>query len=162
MSQLPDTLSALILVALADLEAVEKSDTYVVNMGQWHSPSLNAGPKGQLQCRVCFAGAVMAQTLGEHPGSYVSIGAFGDDIGKLTALDTLRYGDLEAALYEFYCHGHEKNARLEEKATLIIAAILETGYYPSPAIYSGDPERFKTDMRELAERLATVEATVKT
>lgn len=52
----PDKPSELILLALKDLESVEKSKKYVVHMGHWHLPD-------EGKCYVCFAGAVMAGTL---------------------------------------------------------------------------------------------------
>ncbi len=53
---LPNTLQELIEVALADAEACKADPKYVLNMSVWHT-------KIDDKCYVCFAGAVMAQTL---------------------------------------------------------------------------------------------------
>ncbi len=57
MSDLPSLPSALIRLALADLEKCEGDSRYCVVMNTvWHTPSNNV-------CYVCLAGAVMAKTL---------------------------------------------------------------------------------------------------
>lgn len=52
---LPGQPSKLIRLALKDLEAVEKSKRFVVDMNEWFRPNG--------QCAVCLAGSVMAKTL---------------------------------------------------------------------------------------------------
>lgn len=60
-STLPDKPSELIRLALSDLNQVEAmDDTYKINMEVWHTPLSSF--KGQI-CRVCLAGAVMANTM---------------------------------------------------------------------------------------------------
>lgn len=51
------TPSALIELALADLEKVEADPRYQVDMCTWHQPAGEA-------CLVCFAGSVLAKTVG--------------------------------------------------------------------------------------------------
>jgi hypothetical protein len=54
--RLPNKLSALLRIAVADAKAVEKDKRYRLDMMAWHTP---AGAK----CSVCMAGATMAKTL---------------------------------------------------------------------------------------------------
>jgi hypothetical protein len=95
---LPNTLSGLIFVGLKDLEKAERSPRYKVDMGKWHEPS----DTGKF-CSVCFAGAVMAGTLGASPLANMEKDAFWDGIeDKLEALDDLRTGfvsDAAGCLY---------------------------------------------------------------
>ena len=58
MKRPPEKLSSLIRLALDDLAKCEDDDDYVVSMNVWHESSWDGN-----YCRVCFAGAVMAQTL---------------------------------------------------------------------------------------------------
>jgi len=83
---LPNTLSGLIDIALEDLEKVEKMESYVVNMGDWHFPSGN-------KCEVCAAGAVMAMRLGANWNDDLVPSNFDQDAAKkLDAIDDLRTG----------------------------------------------------------------------
>lgn len=54
-SILPTKPSALLRLALEDLEAVEADKKYKVAMGKWHEPNG--------ACKVCLAGSVLAKTL---------------------------------------------------------------------------------------------------
>ena len=49
-------ISGLLRVALADFELCEQDPQYTINMFHWHLP--------HSPCAVCFAGGVMAQTIG--------------------------------------------------------------------------------------------------
>lgn len=99
--KLPDRLSDLIRVALADLRKVEKSKRYVVDMTRWHANEENE--EGALRCHVCLAGAVMAKTLGIRADCNTNpdlIDPFSRDVRKkLLALDEVRKGNVSAALY---------------------------------------------------------------
>jgi len=55
---LPNSASALIRLAIKDLEECESSQTYVVDMSEWYRPDDNSRV-----CYVCLAGAVMAKSL---------------------------------------------------------------------------------------------------
>lgn len=85
---LPHVPSALIRLALADLRKVEAMpETYRVDMGTWHAPELNG------TCVVCFAGAVMANTLGAPRDRSFSQYGFGEhNFTALDALDDFRLG----------------------------------------------------------------------
>lgn len=53
--KLPDKPSALIRLALRDLEKCERSKKFTIDMSTWFEPNGT--------CRVCLAGSVMAQSL---------------------------------------------------------------------------------------------------
>lgn len=91
-NKLPDLPSELILLALKDLEVIENSDDYEVDMLNWH---MFDGDK----CLVCLAGAVMVNTLNHdiNTDSYPDI--FNKDTcDKLYALDEFRKGHINIAL----------------------------------------------------------------
>lgn len=91
--KLPDKPSELIRLAINDLVAVEQNPDYKVCMAIWYLR--NPGDK----CLVCFAGAVMAQTLGAESTSALNADSFPKDIGdKLVALDYFRVGWLGCGL----------------------------------------------------------------
>lgn len=140
--KLPDLPSELIRVALADLEKVESSDQYRVDMRRWHVPDGDV-------CSVCLAGAVMAKTIELSPERYGSPNIMGMLIanglgdpadsclyGKLHALDEFRSGDVEGAF---------SLMELEGAPPFTVADIPE--YNPD------DPAPFKKDMLELASDL---------
>lgn len=58
MLQLPTLPSAVLKIALDDMELVEKDKRYRIHMGTWHS-----GRAWGDKCAVCFAGGVMAKTF---------------------------------------------------------------------------------------------------
>ncbi len=91
---LPAKPSALIRIAMDDLNKVERLKGYEVDMGRWHDIGYEDG-----KCRVCFAGAVMAQTLGVKPDEAREPHSFGHDTSsKLKALDDFRVGYVYAGL----------------------------------------------------------------
>jgi hypothetical protein len=133
MKQLPDKLSDLIEVALADLEKVEKDPIYKVDMHKWHDPMPDA--EGQPVCLVCLAGAVMAKTLeapeflDSHPGRFDEKTAL-----KLSALNFIRRGWVSSAMED-----------------LDIKYGGQSEYKVTP--YVLNPEKFKQDLRTIAEDL---------
>lgn len=128
---LPSKPSALISLALADLYAVERQqNVYEVYMGDWHLP---IGTK----CSVCFAGAVMAKTLGESPENATSPHSFSSGTcNKLEALDYFRLGSVGEG---FECMGRSwmKGQRFQRQ--------IES--------YSVDSLKFKRQMRRLVRTL---------
>ena len=85
--------SELIRVAINDLKLCEADPRYAISMGEWHKP-------GYFKCSVCLAGAVMAQTLNAPLTSEVKpIDFDGHTYDVLTAVDLLRTGQVEQALY---------------------------------------------------------------
>jgi hypothetical protein len=97
MKKLPKKLSACVKLALEDLAKVERSKRYEVHMGYFHEP--DTFEFGNDKCVVCFAGAVMAKSLGTSPDRCVVPDSFDDyNQVRLKALDELRSGDVEYAL----------------------------------------------------------------
>jgi hypothetical protein len=92
-TKLPDKPSELLMVAMIDLEAIQNSPQYRLNMGEWHTPT----PDGF--CEVCFGGSVMAKSLNFGPGVNAHPLLTNDAIldRKLRALDAFRCGDLNLA-----------------------------------------------------------------
>lgn len=89
---LPDKPSDLIELALADLAAVEADGRYKVHMNMWHEPRSGF-------CAVCFAGSVMAKTLGTNPGKCTAPIDYDENTrDKLVALDGFREGYIEDGL----------------------------------------------------------------
>lgn len=129
VAKLPEKPSALIRLAVRDLEKAERARNYKVDMGTWHTPNG--------KCRVCFAGAVMAGTLGASRKDCLSPQSFGDDAAKLESLDYFRTGHIRLGLQ---INGRETPAAVSNFAVV-----------PD---YDEDPKAFKRDMRKLATMLA--------
>lgn len=128
--KLPAKPSALIRLALDDLEKCEQSPQYRVDMYLWHASH-------GTRCRVCLAGAVMAQHGGLHPGEDHLPGDFpAHTARKLCALDFFRQGDVGEGLLEL---GHEDVFRDFENISV--------------PLYAEDPEGFKDALRDLAMTL---------
>jgi len=132
MAKLPEIVfkkpSKLIRLALNDLAKVERSKSYSIYMGAWHTP---IGPN----CAVCLAGAVMAKTL-ETPISN-EVGPLSFDVRTryaLEAIDDFRCGSVADGL---------------ETLGLDDAGVLDRPITP----YSRNRARFKTDMRKLVKEL---------
>lgn len=133
--KLPEKASDLIELALRDLRKVEQEgDKYVVDMGGWHEPKL------EHRCSVCWAGAVMAGTLGANPAEYVMPSDYGEwNRSRLHALDCFRKGDAVGALRYLGVNN-------------------PAGYFgQEPSAYSSaDPEPFHATMARTAEWLRAV------
>lgn len=144
-SKLPNKLSECILVALRDLEKCEKNPKYKINMRIWHSPEKRTEDGDYIPCNVCFAGAVMANTLKVKRSSSLNPSRFSKDVQyKLDALDEARVGHIENALKPFSNSWNSK--KIEEY-------FHTHGYGFDVAIYYKNPKKFKDDMRELATNL---------
>jgi len=132
---LPDLLSDLILVALEDLEKAEVSPLYHVEMNIWHLPKKPAYPS---RCNVCFAGGVMAFSLDAAINQPCLPGHWEREIAnKLYALNSVRAGDVyEALVYIGYTN-----------VCWPLSCENIAGYNTNPAL-------FKSQMRDLAGRLA--------
>lgn len=102
---LPDKLSDLLLVSLADIEKVENSKKFKFDMNSWVDGFENS-------CYVCHAGAVMVGTLAEQPymkkilkKDYYDLGPdrFKKTIrNKLYAINLVRVGNIKEALKRVY------------------------------------------------------------
>lgn len=130
--RLPDLPSDLIELALADLEKVEKRKRhYVVDMDCWHSTDRWDG-----KCAVCFAGGVMAMSLGAKRSEGSGPTAFyGDTRNKLYALNSFREGHVTAGI----------------RWMGIEPPMMFTRIPVHP--YFDDPEKFKADMRGIVQYL---------
>lgn len=127
-TKLPDKPSALIRVALRDLEACEKDPRYEIEMDYWH--------QANGVCKVCLAGSVMAKSLGAPPDK--SLGSYDfDEDGKLVALDYFRLGWIKDGLYQMTGGPVPTSLRKDRRI----------------ASYSDDPADFKRDMNALADEL---------
>jgi len=149
--QLPDKPSELILVALADLEKVEASACYRVDMGVYHEPAqryegrslrISAEDINDERCLVCFAGSVMAMTLDAPSDQKLWPVDFGDNSDKLEALDSFRCGDLENGFIELGIVTEDKGMPNDLPTCLEICP------------YAIEPATFKADMRDMAQMLA--------
>lgn len=163
--ELPDTLSALVRVALKDLLAVEaQPQKYTVEMSDWMVKDKQTGV-----CEVCLGGSVLAGTLGidvsdgnvdEYGGpQYQSIDLF--DLvhenkisekthNKLHALDYVRLGpdDLQFALEELHMCDIE-NSDIE-------VYLPDDLVFPDYEPYEIDAEVFKAYLAKLADNLEAV------
>lgn len=97
-SKLPKKASQLINVALNDLEKVQKLKDYKIDMDVWHEAN-------EKQCSVCFAGAVISQTIkasrwdSSYPQGLMEENVINiKDRDALQALDYLRGGNTDEAL----------------------------------------------------------------
>ena len=86
--KLPGKPSALLELAMKDLAKVERSQRYIVDMVEWHSPILNN------QCAVCLAGAVMANSLDIPPDHDITPDCFYQEEHALCAIDEFRCGNI--------------------------------------------------------------------
>lgn len=119
-ASLPRKFHDVMTVALRDEQKAFKSPLYEMDMGQWHRPDWKTredvkakrtiDPR-DLECSVCFAGAVMAFSLDADPR--LDLGPMDWNGGsptenKLKALDAVREGNIEDALFMVYPDCSEK------------------------------------------------------
>ena len=129
VNTLPDIPSALIRLALADLDKAEQTPGYEIDMDRWHSPQDG-------KCLICLAGAVMAFSLNTPKEKCYSDTSFSRTSEQaFSALDSFRAGDIPSGLYVlgFKCHRQF------------------TCRHITP--YVVDPAQFKADMLQLAADL---------
>lgn len=140
MKRLPEKLSACIRLGLKDLREVEELETYYVGMGVWHEPvsgCLRDDGKCSVKCAVCFAGAVMARSLGAPINKSKAPSSYGRwNERRLDALDSLRNGHVRFAL--------------QVVADVNIYDIPPIWYVPE---YKEDKEGFHRAMEGIAETL---------
>jgi hypothetical protein len=90
--KLPEKLSDCIILALKDEEFCFNSPDYIMDMNFYHTPTRSG-------CIVCFAGAVMAQTLEGDPNKDIDPWHFGTyNDNRLDALNSVRLGLLDNAI----------------------------------------------------------------
>ena len=138
----------LIRLALDDLVECERDDRYVIDMYRWHGV-------GRGVCHVCFAGAVLAKSIGISPDTWIS---FEDDIlssknrQQLSALDRLRVGDVALALDELGM-GKASATEKDHDNYMLFFHPSSTDLNDVPVQYKSDPELFKLQMLSMAEYL---------
>lgn len=137
--ELPDLPSALIRLALSDLEKVEEAEEYQVNMRDWHiywdPKDVDTTPDVSGKCVVCLAGGVMAFSMGADRKEDLTPSNFPlKDRVKLSALDDFRTGDVGNGF---------------SRMGLDHCPLSDT----SKTHYSEDPARFKTEMHKMADDL---------
>lgn len=135
MTTLPNKLSALIRVALDDLEKCENDGRYRINMDIWHDPD----PAISV-CYVCLAGAVMAQSLKLAPSKSRAPSMFPENQSKLYALNGIRSGHIYGPLLEMGV-GVSPDSMPEKLRKFSVTS------------YSRSPTQFKSDLRALADEL---------
>ena len=128
--QLPHKLSALTRLAINDLQLVMADPDYKVNMNTWHEPR-------EGKCAVCFAGSVMAKSLGVSQKDNISPSQFGENNNRaLCALDLIRIGRIKASL-ELVDQELPRRFPVEVNVTP----------------FAENPEEFIADMKYLADLL---------
>lgn len=137
MNKLEEMLpSALIKMALADLERAEASEGYQVDMDNWHAPSEDE------ICHVCLAGAVIAFSLGGLPTEDIGPDNFRRKHARtehyLRALDHFRVGNLRVGLM-----------MMEQDPDLVS----EPHQHMMVVPYDQNARNFKMDMRAVVARL---------
>ena len=139
MKSLPNPIkpSALIRLALGDEEKAHASNEYRVDMGDWHYPNTT-------KCSVCFAGAVMAFSLGADARTYIQPQGFDVHTSNcLLALNSFRTGRVYEGLHTMGLSDMEKedsHRKLDR--------------YVRP--YSKSRDAFRAAMEKLAEELEMI------
>jgi len=136
VTRLPRTPSALIRMAVGDLEALEATPGFGIDMTTF----LTRMPDGT--CAVCLAGASMVRRL-DGMDMLTSTKKFGlvpacfpGNEAQLEALDEFRMGNVETGCYSLGLSAPEDHYELT-----------------SAGDYTDDPAQFKADMRKLADEL---------
>ena len=136
--KLPNKLSSLIRVAVRDLRKVEKlTRKYKINMGDWHQPNSH--------CSVCFAGGVMAMSLGAPSDSNYGPGAFSlHNQARLYALNSVRTGSVAVALRDLGVDGADIPSEFH---------YYDIPPYRDPKVHPDRNKEFYAGMRGLAKDL---------
>ena len=141
-SKLPDQPSALIRLALGDLQKCMADPVYKIDMRHWHMPA-----DDESNCSVCLAGAVLAQTFKMLPSTLIHNLHYylsdPNDSDKLAALDDFRTGDLVDGLIVMG-FDPQGNSALDGMGQL------NGGLAPFDA---DDPKIFFDDMNTIADAL---------
>lgn len=146
-------LSTMLLAAIKDLQAAERSEKYVIDMSTWHEPVDEFGEhadKPKAVCEVCFAGAVLAMRI-KMPPNFYSVGTETEFITAITsAINNLRNGLVRAAYFDLIeCPDFRKS--LPKKFPKSMPTnVPVAGYGDSPKARA----KFHGSMRRLVKRLA--------
>lgn len=150
---LPKKPSKLIRLALKDLRAAEKAGA-IIDMGWWLAKreKVDGGPK---VCVVCFAGAVMKNTLGLRPNEPTRQYPAGEicpsaeytpgNVKQLEALNDFRAGDILSGC---------QTLGISERRIKKLPENLATNYWEGHCSYDASKDYFYTSMKKMARRLA--------
>ena len=130
MKTLPTKISALLSLALDDLQKARKHPDYEINMGYWRKMDFYQG-----RCLVCLSGALLSFTL-KNKNYCVSPSDFDDETrNRLLALDQLRRGNIYLGLNK-------------------MGIPCKEGRYWKIPDYQDNPPLFFRRMRRMARKLA--------
>lgn len=120
--KLPDTLSALLRLAVQDAQACEaQPERYTLDMGVWVEPVRDT-------CHVCMAGAVMVMSCNVEDTRFQSPCSMHPETGsKLLAIDMLRTGRLFRAAEYLGIDTVQHEADLDRVGRLIWRARIGPG-----------------------------------
>jgi hypothetical protein len=122
MTELPNKLSALLRLAVADAQKCEAMpDVYTLDMLVWHAPKND-------RCAVCMAGAVIAQTLGVRPDQEREPGLDFEDHTEnaLDAINSMRGGYFRIAAEVLSVDmANGAGAALDDAATVVRKAYVD-------------------------------------
>ena len=134
----PERLSDLIRMALADLNNIEVNPNYIVDMLEWHRKDDDSPI-----CRVCLAGSVMANTLDAPLEEDLAPFDFGKDWEvALHILDDLRHSFISTPTFRSLFVGEEVLERIKYD----IASV-------GVPRYDKEPLLFKARLSEIASIL---------
>lgn len=146
MQQLPDKPSKLIRLALKDEDKANRSPRYKMHMNVWHE--VYTFDRKEL-CHVCFAGAVMAFTLGAKWKDDLEPEDFRNgNVEKLNALDAFRSGDIYEGCAEMKLIGQTR------KANIFDAEEFHPNFSADIADYEEDRLDWRKSMFTIASRFA--------
>lgn len=149
LPKLPKRPSTLIRLACDDAEKIYRAPGYTLNMNMWHENVISEG--GKSTCAVCFAGAVIANTLGQDRGVYTSPARFASDHQALKALNYFRRGEWVVGLGTLLGRGLTAVERLK----LAGSGVLSGDEIPQPRAGSKGVA-FIRAMRKCAKALESV------
>lgn len=134
--ELPSLPSALLRLALNDLEKCELDPRYRINMNFWHVPKQGA------PCVICLAGSILAKTINLPINQECSVwdeedqSITKDNKNKLSAVNQLRLGNIGIAL-----------------AKLNLSRLEELLYFIDICPYEINSNQFKADLWKLVALL---------
>ena len=146
---LPEKLSDLIRVAITDMEKIDsKPHLYRVDMGEWHKREDHG------ICKVCFAGAVMAETLHTPHHRTVNFHHFPHPLKmKFGALDQIKDGDVEMSLWYMSRAKDPQSDRIADHEAKAAKRIEQMLNYELLS-WHDDKDSFLSQMRLVADCLA--------
>ncbi len=133
--KLPKKPSALLNLALRDLERVERDKNYEIDMCEWHAPEIH---DGKPVCHVCLAGSILVKTLKHKPDKEFKFNDYPKASNSFFAINAFRKGYVREAL---------GNLGIEEVKISKVDAVRTI----TP--YSINPAKFKLGMRRIVAHL---------